>query len=68
MKAKVAAVVPEPTKTLPSLIAGCPTPLSKAQCSRPWWPCRGYFSRSWVLLVNLLLSGAMEDAGRTLNK
>ena len=28
---------------------------------------RGYFSRSWALLANLLLSGAMEDAGRTLN-
>ena len=27
----------------------------------------GYFSRSWALLANLLLSGAMEDARRTLN-
>jgi hypothetical protein len=27
----------------------------------------GYFTRSWALLTNLLLSGAMEDAGKTLN-
>jgi len=27
---------------------------------------RGYYGRSWVLLANLILSGAMEDVGKTL--
>jgi len=27
----------------------------------------GYYARSWALLTNLILSGAMEDAGMTLN-